>query len=141
MDNLDRKLLHSLSKNVRISISNLARVLGVARSTAQSRLNRLEQNGTIRGYSIDYGDQYTRQLIKAHALIQVDQKLTAQALTAIDKMPEVRSLFAVSGEYDLIAVIAAETTENLSVTLDKLANLAGIERTNSLVMLETKFVR
>jgi len=141
MDNLDRKLLHSLSKNVRISISNLARVLGVARSTAQSRLNRLEQNGTIRGYSIDYGDQYTRQLIKAHVLIQVDQKLTAQALTAIDKMPEVRSLFAVSGEYDLIAVIAAETTENLSVTLDKLANLAGIERTNSLVMLETKFVR
>jgi DNA-binding Lrp family transcriptional regulator len=141
MDDLDRKLLHALSKNVRISISELARVLGLSRSTTQSRLKRLETDGTISRYAIEYGEKYNRHLIKAQVLIQVDQKLTAQALTALDRIREVQALYAVSGDYDLIAVIAAETTEKLSATLDGLANLPGIERTNSLVILETKFIR
>ena len=141
MDDLDRKLLHTLSKNVRISISELARALGISRSTTQSRLKRLETDGTISHYAIGYGEEFNRNLIKAQVLIQVDQKLTAQALTAIDKIREVQALYAVSGEYDLIAVIAAETTERLNATLDELANLPGIKRTNSLVILETRFTR
>ncbi len=141
MDDLDRKLLHTLSKNVRISISELARILGISRSTTQSRLNRLETDGTISHYAVEYGEKYNRNLIKAQVLIQVDQKLTARALIAIDKIREVQALYAVSGDYDLIAVIVAETTEKLSGTLDELANLPGIERTNSLVILETKFIR
>lgn len=141
MDKLDRKLLHALSKNVRISISQLARVLGVSRSTAQSRLKRLETNGTIVRYAIEYGEKYSQSLIRAHVLIKVEQKLTGQALAAIDKMPEVIALYAVSGDYDLIGIIATETTEKLSKILDNLADLVGIERTTSLVVLETKFVR
>jgi DNA-binding Lrp family transcriptional regulator len=141
MDDLDRKLLCALSKNVRISISQLARVLGVSRSTAQSRLKRLETNGMIIGYRIEYGEKFNRNLIKAHVQIQVDQKLTRRTLSEIDKIGEVRAVYAVSGDYDLIAVLAAESTEKLSATLDGLANLEGVERTNSLVVLETKFVR
>lgn len=141
MDNLDRKLLHVLSKDVRISVSALARVLGVSRSTAQSRLKRLETNGTIARYSVEYGEKYSQSLIRAHVLIKVEQKLTGQALAAMDKMPELTALYAVSGDYDLIGIIAAETTEKLSSTLDNLADLIGIERTTSLVVLETKFVR
>ena len=141
MDDLDRKLLHALSNDVRISISQLARLLGVSRSTTQSRLNRLETNGTISGYTIEYGEKYNQGLIEAHVQIQVDQKLTGRVQSQIQKIREVRALYAVSGNYDLIAVLAAESTGKLSATLDELANLEGIERTNSLVILETKFVR
>ena len=141
MDDLDRRLLHTLSKDVRISISELARVLGVSRSTAQGRLKRLESDGIIARYAIEYGEKYSQSLIKAHVLIKVEQKLTGQALAAITKMPEVTALYAVSGDYDLIGIIAAESTEKLSNILDHLADLVGIQRTTSLVILETKFVR
>ena len=141
MDDLDRRLLHALSKDVRISISELARVLGVSRSTAQSRLKRLETDGTIARYAIEYGEKYSQRLIRAHVLIKVEQKLTGQALAAINKMPEVTALYAVSGDYDMIGVIAAESTEKLSNILDHLADLTGVQRTTSLVILETKFVR
>ena len=141
MDDLDRRLLHTLSKDVRISISELARVLGVSRSTAQGRLKRLESDGTIARYAIEYGEKYSQSLIKAHVLIKVEQKLTGQALAAITKMPEVTALYAVSGDYDMIGIIAAESTEKLSIILDHLADLIGIQRTTSLVILETKFVR
>lgn len=141
MDDLDRLLLHVLSDKVRVSISDLARSLGVSRSTAQSRLRRLETNGTINGYKIQYGDKYNQGLIEAHVQIQVDQKLTGRVQSEIQNIREVRALYAVSGNYDLIAVLAAESTGRLSTTLDELANLAGVARTNSLVILETKFVR
>jgi len=141
MDDLDRRLLFVLSKDVRISISELARTLGISRSTAQSRLKRLESNGTVAGYTIEYGDQYTGNLIRAHVQIQVDQKLTGRVIPAIEKIAEVRALHAVSGDYDLIAVVAAESTGKLNATLDELANLAGVDRTNSLVILDTRFVR
>lgn len=141
MDDLDRRLLHTLSKDVRISISELARVLGVSRSTAQGRLKRLETDGTIARYAIEYGEKYSQSLIRAHVLIKVEQKLTGQALAAITKMPEVTALYAVSGDYDMIGIIAAESTEKLSNILDHLADLVGIQRTTSLVILETKFVR
>lgn len=141
MDNLDHKLLFTLSKNVRITISELARELGVSRSTAQHRLRRLETDGTIARYGVEYGEKYSGRLIKAHVLIKLEQKLTARVLSAIDKMPAVTALHAVSGDYDLIAVTSAETTERLNQILDDLADLPGVERTNSLVTLETKFVR
>ena len=141
MDELERKLLHALGRNDRISISDLARHLGVARSTAQSRLRRLETDGTITRYRVEYGDRYTRSLITSHVLIQVDQRQTAQVIAAMDKMRHVRALYAVNGEYDLVAEIIAESTAELSRVLDDIANFTGVERTNSLVILETKFER
>ena len=141
MDDLDRKLLHTLSKDVRISTSELARTLGISRSTTQSRLNRLETDGTISHYAVEYGEKYNRNLIKAQVLIQVEQKLMSRFAEHFLKLLLLQALYAVSGDYDLIAVIVAETAEKLSGTLDELANLPGIERTNSLVILETKFIR
>lgn len=141
MDDLDRRLLHVLCQDVRISISELARALCVSRSTAQSRLRRLETTGAIRGYTIEYGDRFNRSLIRAHVQIQVEQKLTGRVMSEIEKIEEVRALHAVSGDYDMIAVLAAESTARLSAILDELAHLAGVDRTNSLVILETRFDR
>ena len=141
MDDLDRNLLHLLGNNVRVTISELARALGVSRSTAQGRLKRLESNGTIAGYAVRHGDAYNRNLIKAHVQVQVDQKRTGLVLSKIEMIREVRALHAVSGDYDLIAELAAESTARLSAILDELANLDGVVRTNSLVILETRFTR
>ena len=141
MDELDRNLLHALGNDVRITISELARVLGVSRSTAQGRLKRLETNGTIAGYGIRYGDGYEGKLIKAHVQVQVDQKRTGALLSNIERIREVRALHAVSGNYDLVAELGADSTVRLSAVLDELANLDGVERTNSLVILETRFTR
>ena len=58
-----------------------------------------------------------------------------------DRQCEITALYAISGEYDLIAIVTAESTEELSRLLDDIANLEGIERTNSSVILETKFAR
>ena len=50
-------------------------------------------------------------------------------------------MYAVSGEYDMIAVLAAESTVELNRLLDTIASLDGIARTTSSVVLETTLRR
>jgi len=141
MNTVDIKLLALLRENARRSTSELARSLSVSRSTIQSKIRKLEQKGIIKGYTVEYGEEYENRLVSAHVLIMVHQKLTARTNRSLHAIPQVKSLHAISGDYDLIAVLMTETTEELSSILDKIGNLEGVERTNSSFILETKFDR
>lgn len=137
----DQKLLMLLRQDARTSITDLARALGVSRSTVQNRLARLEKAGIIRGYSVELGGEYLANQVEAHVSIKVIQKLTARTNMALEDISQVVQLFSVSGEYDLIAIVQAQSLEELSKVLDDIGNLEGVERTNSAVVLETRFRR
>ncbi len=137
----DQKLLLLLRRNARASITELARALHVSRSTVQNRIARLERAGIIRGYSVELGGEYLSHQVEAHVSIKVIQKLTARTNAALEDISQVAQLFSVSGEYDLIAIVRAQSLEELSAVLDDIGNLEGVERTNSAVVLETKFRR
>ncbi|AZT84759.1 Lrp/AsnC family transcriptional regulator [Marinobacter sp. NP-4(2019)] len=137
----DQKLLLLLRQNARTSISDLARALHLSRSTVQNRLGRLESSGVIKGYSVQLGDAYAANQVEAHVSIKVYQKLTARTNASLESISQVSQLFSVSGEYDLIAIVQAQSLEELSKVLDDIGNLEGVERTNSAVVLETRFRR
>jgi len=141
MDDLDRKLIAVLREDARRSISQIARLVGVSRSTIQSRIERLLRDGVIERFTVDLGSDYENRLIRAHVLIKVDQALTQRAQSGLQKLTQVTAIYAVSGEYDLIAIVAAESTAELNRLLDGIAALDGIERTRSSVVLETKLPR
>ena len=137
----DEKLLAILRTNARASISDLARALNLSRSTVQSRMLKLEETGVIKGYSVDYGDAYLSQMVSAHVSIKVKQKLTTKTNLELKQIDAISQLYAISGEFDLIAVVQAQNLEKLSHLLDDIGNLDGVERTTSSVILETKFKR
>ncbi|WIO74342.1 Lrp/AsnC family transcriptional regulator [Porticoccaceae bacterium LTM1] len=141
IDNTDRKLLSLLRVNARMSTSDLARKLDISRSTIQNRLKRLEDNNIIKGYTIEFNEEFEKRLLKAHVMMQVQQKLTGATYVALNKITQVSALYSISGEYDMIAVVRAESAEELSQVIDRIGDLDGIVRTNSSVILETKFVR
>jgi DNA-binding Lrp family transcriptional regulator len=141
MNTTDEKLLALLLENGRETTAALARKLSISRSTVQSKIKRLEQNGIIKGYSAQLGDEYGDSLVAAHVLIMVHQKQTAQTNLQLQAIPQITALHAISGDYDLIAVVRTETTEQLSRILDSIGNLDGVERTNSSLILETKLRR
>ncbi|MGS2723544.1 Lrp/AsnC family transcriptional regulator [Porticoccus sp. GXU_MW_L64] len=141
LDNTDRKLISLLRMNARLSTSELARQLDISRSTIQSRLRRLETRNIISGYTVQFNEEYEKRLLKAQVMLKLVQKLTGPTYVALSKLPQVIALYSISGEYDMIAVLSAESAGELNQVIDKIGNLEGIERTNSSVILETKFVR
>lgn len=141
LDDTDRKLLDLLRADARESVSALARKLYLARSTVQERLARLEERGIIAGYTIRGGVDFLERQIAAHVMISVDPKVAASVTADLKKMPEVRSLAAISGTFDMMADVAAETTAKIDVVLDAIGRLKGVQKTMSSIVLSVKFER
>ena len=71
-------LLSLLRENARASTADLARRLGVSRTTVQSRIERLEKRGVIAGYGVRLSPDYEQTLVRAHVLVTVAPKLAEQ---------------------------------------------------------------
>jgi DNA-binding Lrp family transcriptional regulator len=140
-DTIDQKLLTLLRADAREPVAVLARKLALARSTVQERIDRLEKQGVIAGYTIREGGSYTDRQILAHVMISVDPKMAASVTSDLKKMPEVRSLAAISGAFDLMAELAAETTARIDAVLDAIGHLKGVQKTMSSIVLSVKFER
>lgn len=141
MDDLDQKILTALAADSSTSVSRLARRFKVARSTVQARLERMETNGTIAGYTIKLGDVALARRIKATVLIQVEPRTAANVITKLKAIPEVEMVATSTGRVDLIAQIACETTEEIDTTLEQINAITGIQDIESLIHLSTKFDR
>jgi DNA-binding Lrp family transcriptional regulator len=141
MDNLDQKLLAALAANSSTSTSQLARRYKVARSTVQARIERLERNGIIAGYTIKLGQALTLRRIKATVLLQIEPRAAPQVLQRLKAMPEVESAHTTTGRIDLILQVAADNTQALDETLDRIGALPGVTDTESLIHLSTKIDR
>jgi len=136
----DVKLIALLRSNAREPTASLARKLGLARSTVQERIARLEREGTIKGYTVKLSEDVTGRL-KAVVMISTDPKQADRVSAELKKITEVHSLAAVSGASDLIATVEAENPARLDAALDRIGKLHGVARTVSSIVLSEKFSR
>lgn len=141
MDDLDQNILSALMADASISTSRLARRFKVARSTVQARIERLETQGIIAGYTIKLGDVALARRIRATVLLQVEPRGAAAIVGRLKAMPEVEEAYSTSGRADLVLEVAAETTSDLDRVLDQIIAIPGTKSTESLIHLSTKFDR
>ncbi len=141
INNLDSRLLQHLRANARLSTSELARRLEVSRSTVQSRLQKLEDDDVIHSYTVVLGENYRKGLMRAHVLVAVEQRLTGRLNRQLESIPQIVSLHAISGEFDVIVEVEAAGPQALNRILDQISALEGIRRTQTSVILETRFQR
>lgn len=140
-DARDLALLDLLRADAREPTASLARKLGLSRSAVQERIQRLERDGLIAGYTLRPGPDPFAQAITAHVMLSLDQRQGDRAVQALKALPEVRACLAVSGGFDLIAIVQAPSTEALDRLLDRIAALPAVARTSTAVVLATKFDR
>ena len=137
----DQMLLSMLRENARASTAQIARRLDLSRTTVQSRIERLEREGVISGYTVRVHDEYERGSLRAHIMITVHPKQTVLVTNALRAMPELRALHSVSGPYDLIAISVVPTVSAMDVLTDRIGAIEGVERTATSIILSTKFER
>jgi DNA-binding Lrp family transcriptional regulator len=141
MDAIDEKLLLALRDNARASTARLARSVGRSRTSVQSRLERLEREGVIVGYSVRVAPEHELGAVRAHVMIKVGPKEARAVTAALKAIPQVRVLHSVSGDVDLIAVAATASVAEMDEVIDRIGALDGVERTTSSIILSTKFER
>jgi DNA-binding Lrp family transcriptional regulator len=137
----DTKLLDLLRANAREPAASLARKLGIARSTLQERIARLEREGVIKGYTVRLSDEAATKNLRAVVMIVADARQADRVTAELKKITEVRSLAAVSGAHDMMAVVEADTAARMDAVLDRIGKANGVARTVSSIVLSEKFSR
>lgn len=137
----DELLLSVLRENARASTADIARKLGLSRTTVQNRIARLEHQGVIRGYTVRIDAELEQSRIRAHILITLRPRQMAMVVKALHGMHEVRVLYSISGGHDLIALATTTSVGEMDVLTDRIGAIDGVERTNTSIILSTKFER
>jgi DNA-binding Lrp family transcriptional regulator len=141
MDTTDKRLITALAANARIPVSTLAADLGLARTTVQARIDRLERDGTIAGYTVRLTDAAIAARIRATVLLQVDPQKSAGVIGRLKVISHVEEAYTASGRFDLVLQVAANTTAELDQILDQIGALEGVKSSESLIRLTTKIDR
>ncbi len=96
IDETDRALLALLQENARLPVATLARRLGLARTTVQARLDRLETSGVIQGYAVRLAESL-RAPLRATVLVSIEPRSTPTVLARLKSLPQVRRVHTTSG--------------------------------------------
>lgn len=141
LDDLDRRLLALLQADARRPVADLARALGVARTTVLSRLARLEQQRVIMGYTVRLGAEDGDRGVQAYVGISTEPRAGALVTQRLATIPELRQLVSVSGEFDYLALLHAESPARLDVLLDEIGAFEGVRKTTTSVVLARRIDR
>ncbi|WP_246681187.1 Lrp/AsnC family transcriptional regulator [Mesorhizobium sp. B2-6-1] len=137
----DRQLLALMQKNAREPVASLARQLGVSRTALQERIQKLEAGGVIEGYAVRLTKEAAQNSVHCFTFAALNNKSYPDVSRKIKAMPSIQAVYAITGEWDLIIHVAAETLEKLNREVNALNEISGIVKTASHVVMETKFNR
>lgn len=140
-DAIDRNLIALLQEDARVSATELGRKLGVARTTVNERIARLERDQIIIGYSAIVRLNDVEASCRAVLSINCERERSKKLFSALRDLPEITSCHAVSGQYDIMCYAETPCTEDLSELIDEIYMLPGINKIDSTIILETKFCR
>ncbi|NUO86761.1 MAG: Lrp/AsnC family transcriptional regulator [Cupriavidus sp.] len=141
LDTTDRHLLSLLQANARESAANLARRLGIARTTVVARIARLERSGVIAGYGVRLGQRMEDNAILAYCGLSVQPKAAPAILRALQRLPEIEEVNSVSGPVDYLVAIRCDTHDRLDRLLDEIGMLDGVNHTTTSIVLARKLDR
>lgn len=141
LDEIDERLLTLLRDDARQTIAQLAKGLGISRGQIYSRLARLEEERVVAGYTVRLGNAFAASRIRAHMMIKTMPRFHREVEQALAALTQVQAIHAISGEYDIIAMLEAEDSAQLNELIDEVGLLEGVERTTTSVILATKIER
>ncbi len=138
IDDFDQKIIKALQHNGRLSNIEIAEQVGLSHSSCSRRINKLEKGGVITGYRALTDRTKLGLSVRAYCGVLRDTgtgwKELADSLATI---PGVVSVFAVSGDVDLMLEIVAQDMQHYSdVVLKDVFNTKGVSATRSSFVLK-----
>lgn len=140
LDDTDRKLIALLQDNARLSTVALAKAVGLARSSVQERLQRLESAGVIAQYTLRLGSG--GDPLRAWLLLRYGDGFSCDdVVPPLVALPQVRAIHSVAGEIDLMVLVETVGPGELADLRERVAALKGVDDVTTLPVLRTALER
>lgn len=140
LDRFDRAILKALAGDGRISITDLARHIGLSKSPTQARLRRLEKDGVITGYRalfdpIRLGMDHV-SFVEVR-LTDTREAALAEFNAAVVKVPEIEQVHMIAGNFDyLMKVRTHSMSDYRRVLADHISTLPHVSNTSTYVAMQ-----
>lgn len=140
LDRFDRKILDVIAVEGRISVTELARRIGLSKSPTQARLKRLEESGVVRGYRALFDPI---RLGRDHvAFVEVklsDTRETALAAfnEAVTRVPEIEQCHLIAGSFDYLLKVRTSSMGGYRMVLaERISTLPHVSNTSTYVAMQ-----
>ena len=139
LDAIDRRILRALSREGRMTWSDLAEEVGLSITPTLRRVRQMEDEGIIQGYSARLDERRLIGEMSVFISITMERQVKS-ALDALEvaasKMPEVMGGYLMSGAQDYLLPAFVRDLEHYQELLAKLTEIEGIAHINSSFVLK-----
>jgi Lrp/AsnC family leucine-responsive transcriptional regulator len=119
LDDVNRRLLHELQVNPRITMSALARLVGMSAPSVTERVQRLEKAGVITGYRVEIDPAALGLPVAAFARIRPTPGQLPKIAALAKRSPEISECHRITGEDCFLIRVHAPSIEALEAILDR----------------------
>lgn len=121
LDATDEAIIGALTSDARQSASQVGRLVGLSPPAAKRRIDRLEQIGLIRGYTVLLDHRMTGSQIEAFIELRfAPGTQVAEVDTAVTHLPEVIESFTLAGDPDALARVRVRDLDHLKTVVDRI---------------------
>lgn len=140
LDRFDQAILITLAQDGRISITDLAKQIGLSKSPTQARLRRLEESGVILGYRAMLNP--IRLGLDHVAFVEVRLTDTREAAlaafnAAAGRVPQIEQVHMIAGNFDYLLKVRTKDMASYRAFLgDTISALPHVASTSTYVAME-----
>jgi len=140
MDAVDRSILDALRANARATYAELAREVGLSAPAVHERVGKLEAQGVITGYHAAVAPEALGYSMSALVgLFLSDTANPDEVAELVAGLAAVEDCWFVAGEESFVVKVRVPDVGGLEQAIRALAQLRGVARTRSTVVLSTRF--
>jgi Lrp/AsnC family leucine-responsive transcriptional regulator len=130
IDDTDYHILTALEEDGRRSLRDIARTAGVSTPTVESRLKKMLDMGFIRKIAPIIDASKIMNGLFAVATAKVEPGKTDEVLTALAKVPEIRNVYGMTGEHNVLFTVFTASLDQLQTLLS--STISSIPNVSSL---------
>jgi DNA-binding Lrp family transcriptional regulator len=137
LDTVDRAILHILQADGRASVRSVAERVHVSRANAYARINRLVEDGVIRGFTASVDQERAGQGTSAYITLKIVQNSWRTVRGKLEELPGAAHIALVGGDFDVLLLVHTPDNRTLrELVLTRLQAIPEVLSTRTLLVFE-----
>jgi len=133
MDETDKKIIKILKEDSRAGYGEIGNQINLSEGAIRKRIKTLTDESIIRKFTVKVN---ITEGAEAITLLTVNPAYPTQEVTKhIQLISNVETIYEVTGEYDIIAVISGMNVVEVNECIEKIRRVEGITKTNTMIVL------
>ena len=135
MDEKDKEIIRILKNHGRAGYNDIGKKVDLSEGAVRKRIKVLIDGGVIRKFTVKVG---LAEGAEAITLLSTNPSSPTQEVSEkIREIPNIETVYEVTGEYDIVAVISGMNVVEVNECIEKIRGVGGIMKTNTMIVLRS----